>query len=97
MCTYYILIYMTFGQYSSYNPAPWVNEGWSYRLHVRLLAQLKTQVSLLGVSATVCIYIYRVRSESGTKQETLWVGSYIAFGTCCMIPVYSYILRYASI
>ena len=87
--------HMTFGQYSSYNPAPWVKGRWSYRLHVRLLAQLKTQVSLLGVSATV--YIYIVRSESGTKQETLWVGSYIDLGTCCMIPVYSYIVRYASI
>ena len=48
-------------------------------------------------SHSVYIYIYIVRSESGTKQERLWVGSYIAFGTCCMIPVYSYILRYASI
>ena len=73
MCTYYILIYMTFGQYSSYNPAPWVNGGWSYRLHVRLLAQLKTQVSLLGVSATVCIYIY-IESEVSLGLNRKRVG-----------------------
>ena len=38
-------------QYSLYNPVPWTNGGVLSLL--RVLAQLKTKVSLLGVSATI--------------------------------------------
>ena len=43
--------HMSVRQYSLYNPVPWTNGGFLSVL--RVLAQLKTKVSLLGVSATI--------------------------------------------
>ena len=47
---YIYILYMSVRQYSLYNPVPWTNGGGLSLL--RVLAQLKTKVSLLGVSAT---------------------------------------------
>ena len=73
----YIHMHISVRQYSLCNPVPWIHGGGVLSL-LRVLAQLKTQVSLLGVSATI-----ESRFGLGLRGHRFGGGGggHIAFGT----------------